>query len=509
MSLQGTLKTLGITDVLEFLSTRSASGLLEVTTEMGTAAYGLIDGVVVESDYSFIRESGTDAAEATYYVVSELDGTFFFDDDTAPEPTDDGEDVASLLSRAAEIADHWIEVEEAIPTANHRLIQNNELDGSVTIEPEWWKALQVIGDGRTSIQLASALEMSVLDASMIALAMTNAGLFIVRDADPIEIEVDSEFAPIDETVVQDHPVASPAADDVDPEQTLVGVEVEEPTPITESSWKSATAPMSFSNLERSVTESADMAEATQHDEFAGRSGMDDLSELEYMVEPEGFVSSDSNDMPVEPDVDEDAPVGAHKTDDDDDGWSNGHVSAYNGLRPMTSAPVPEPAPAPPSHAYLEETTDVESPSDDAAVPAEAETSFDASVAPMSDVGTEMSLEDLPAPPNAQSPFDGVLASVPDADPETDPETDVPAVADLNAATTAMAGEVIEDLASLSDDLDDSIPEDTNWELDGTFVPETNPAPPEVEGDPFGDLGELLNETAEDERGSVLKFLRRD
>jgi hypothetical protein len=505
MSLQGTLKTLGITDVLEFLSTRSASGLLEVTTEMGTAAYGLIDGVVVESDYSFIRESGTDAAEATYYVVSELDGTFFFDDDSAPDPTDEGEDVPSLLSRAAEIADHWIEVEEAIPTANHRLIQNNELDGSVTIEPEWWKALQVIGDGRTSIQLASALEMSVLDASLIALAMTNAGLFIVRDVDPIEIEVDSEFASIDESPVQDHPLDSLAADDVDPEQTLAVVEVEEPTPISESSWKSATAPMSFSNLERSVAELADMAEATQHDEFAGRSGMDDLSKLEYMVEPEGFVSSDSKDMPAEPSVDGDAPVGAQEMDIDDDGWSNGHVSAYNGLQPMSSAPTPEPAPAPPSHAYLEETPDVESPSDEAAAPGEVEASFDAPVAPMSDVGTEMSLEDLPAPPTAQSPFDGDLASVPD----TDPETDVPAVAERNAATTAMAGEVIEDLASLSDDLDDSIPEDTNWELDGTFVPETNPAPPEVEGDPFGDLGELLNETAEDERGSVLKFLRRD
>ena len=84
MSLQGTLKTLGITEVLEFLSSRSASGRLDVTTEMGTASYALVEGSVSAAEYSFIRESGVDAAEATYYVVSELDGSFYSTTTTYP-----------------------------------------------------------------------------------------------------------------------------------------------------------------------------------------------------------------------------------------------------------------------------------------------------------------------------------------------------------------------------------------------------------------------------------------
>lgn len=84
MSLQGTLKTLGITEVLEFLANREATGQLEITTEMGSAAYQFAEGEVVGNDYSFIRESGTDAAEATYYVLAELEGSFFFDEDVVP-----------------------------------------------------------------------------------------------------------------------------------------------------------------------------------------------------------------------------------------------------------------------------------------------------------------------------------------------------------------------------------------------------------------------------------------
>ena len=123
MSLQGTLKTLGITEVLEFLSARSVTGRLDVHTEMGTATYVMVNGLVAEGDYSFIRESGSDAAEATYYVVSELDGTFFFDEeDQVPDEDADTvghEDVGSVLSRTAGIAESWHEIEATIPSPNH------------------------------------------------------------------------------------------------------------------------------------------------------------------------------------------------------------------------------------------------------------------------------------------------------------------------------------------------------------------------------------------------------
>ena len=156
MSLQGTLRTLGITEVLEFLADRTATGRLDIETGIGTATYWLLDGGIASNEYRFEREDGDDAAEATYYALAELDGTFFFDDDQEP-PAGPTEAVSNVLARTATIAEAWSEVEQVVPSMQHWLHRNDTLDGSVTIEPEWWKAIDIIGSGCTAAHLASVL----------------------------------------------------------------------------------------------------------------------------------------------------------------------------------------------------------------------------------------------------------------------------------------------------------------------------------------------------------------
>lgn len=525
MSLQGTLKTLGITEVLEFLSSRAASGRLDVTTEMGTATFALVDGSVSSAEYSFIRESGVDAAEATYYVVSELDGTFYFDDDQVPEPDDESEDVGSVLFRTAEIAERWADVEEVIPSPNHLLSRNNQLDGSVTIQPEWWKALEMIGDGSTSLQLASALDLSALDASLTALAMANAGLLTVSEVDPLDIALSSDLevepaatsdpaAMISEAVdaLDDLAHVSPAleTDDQFPVESFAAPAVDEPSPppyeapaptfepvdMLEMVDVEPPAPhvetpattMSFSSpvVEEPAPEPV-LEPVVEEDEFAGASGMDDLSELEYMLEPDGFSPAAAEAPPVPQEI-------------DDDGWSSAHVGAATELRPLEAPPVP----AEPIHVAQSEPV-VEAPSPFEVIPApEHPSPFDEVPMPSSEISESMELADLPAPPPPlEEPVDVPQAPVPEAG-------GFESVADTAAtpSATAMAGEVLDDLASLSEELaQQSGSEEGDWELDGTFVPEENPAPQSPEGDPFGDLGELLKD--DEERSSVLKFLRRD
>jgi len=67
--------------------------------------------------------------------------------------------------------------------------------------------------------------------------------------------------------------------------------------------------------------------------------------------------------------------------------------------------------------------------------------------------------------------------------------------------------VLDDLAALGQ-LDEP-PAPADWQLDGTFVADAAPVAPQVDADPFGDLGELLPDSDDEDRGSVLKFLRRD
>lgn len=547
MSLQGTLKTLGITEVLEFLSARAATGRLDVSTEMGTASYAMFEGLVATAEYSFMRESGVDAAEATYYVVSELDGTFYFEEDHVPTDVDDAEAVGSVLSRTADIAERWTEVEEVIPSANHLLIRNNELDGSVTIQPEWWKALEVIGEGRTSLQLATALDLGSLDASLTALAMTRAGLLKVRELDPLEIDVEVTTA-LDGDADSGEPFESasePAPEEVEPvdidhvqletEQEIVAepdpvdmlemVEIEEPTPpLAHDSFFSAPAvdavepvapAAAMAEMQQIVADLAepvvDFAEPVAEqpapqplpdDPFDGPSGMDDFSELEYMVESNEYNAPVSNAQATE-----EAPLPVHDTTEtapvvepvavvaeDDDGWST-HSMSRDELRPVTAA-----EPAPIGEPELEPEAALLSPFDVIDVPTADPEPSPVDTAPMA---PELSVEDLPAPPPPLADTFEPAAAAPV------PESHAPPPFAEPADATTMAGEVLDDLASMTDDLDAGDPADENWTLDGTFVPEAETVPP-AEADPFGDLGQLLNDSSsDDERSSVLKFLRRD
>ena len=187
MSLQGTLSTLGITELLEFLAGRSSSGQLDVTTGSGSTSYLLVNGSIAAAEFEFTRGSGTDAAEGTYYVLSEMDGHFFYEEhDVTGE--DEGDDVDTLLGNTAVVAERWHEVEEVIPSISHVLVRNNELDSSVTIKPEWWKTLEVLGAGQSTVQLSELLDLGILDASTQALEMVNAGLLVVSD-DVVEAPV--------------------------------------------------------------------------------------------------------------------------------------------------------------------------------------------------------------------------------------------------------------------------------------------------------------------------------
>ncbi|RZV48722.1 MAG: DUF4388 domain-containing protein [Acidimicrobiales bacterium] len=208
MSLQGTLKTLGIAEVLEFLATRSSTGRLDIEAQAGGATYWMLRGEVAEVIYDFERESGTDAAEATYYALSEVEGTFLFDEDEAPDSTVETESVADVLARTAVTAEGWSDVEKVVPSPDHQLTRSDHLDGSVTIEPAWWNAIQAMGDGSTTRKLSEALELRSLDMSRMVADMARNGLILVdepRVDEPAAEEVVQE--PVVEDVVENTPVA--------------------------------------------------------------------------------------------------------------------------------------------------------------------------------------------------------------------------------------------------------------------------------------------------------------
>ncbi|MGI9608130.1 MAG: DUF4388 domain-containing protein [Acidimicrobiales bacterium] len=210
MSLQGTLNTLGITEVLEFLADRESTGRLDVNAGSGHATFRVHDGQIGVVEYDFERESGIDPSEATYYALAELEGSFYFDDDDVIDADDDTRTVSDVLSRTAEIAEAWAEIEDVIPTQQHHLVRNQMLDGSVMIEPEWWRALEIISDGSSASKLATTLDEGALSASTIAMHMAQAGLISVEE--PAEESGAQIIQPdaVDETAIE--PVEIPQAE---------------------------------------------------------------------------------------------------------------------------------------------------------------------------------------------------------------------------------------------------------------------------------------------------------
>ena len=477
MSLQGTLKTLGIAEVLEFLAARDATGQLDVTTEMGTAAYLFSEGDIAQSEYSFIREIGDDAAEATYYVVSELDGSFFFDEDVEPVDLDNTEEVSSVLARTAEIADKWLQIEEEIETPNHLLVRNPDLDGSVTIQPEWWRTLEIIGgEGKTSMQVAAEAEMGLLDASMLLFDMTTAGLLNVEEIDPMSLEVPT-VAALPELDIE--PLVAPSAPEapIEPIAEAPAAPAPEPAPIVAA--EPAPAP-----------EPAPVAEAVAIAEPAPAPA----------PEPAPIVAAEPAPAP------EPAPVAEPVA------IAESAPTVFDEPAPAPAAPEPaaitEPAPAPATE--FPAVAPMPAPAPDPAPAAEAPAS-DPFAAPAADAFAAPAPDPAPA---AEAPAsDPFAAPAPDpapapvAAPETIP---APAVSEdegwasnhspsLDAARTSAAGPVAIDAqpSPLAADV---------------FA--AAPAPPEaVAAEVFSDLASMSEELEDDggsgDPSSVLKFLRRD
>ena len=544
MSLQGTLSTLGITEVLEFMADREFSGQLDITTESGTASYLLIDGEVGMAEFDFLRGSGTDAAEATYYVLAELDGDFFFEPQEVTAE-DDCENVDDLLGRSAGIADKWANVEAEIPSTSHLLVRNSQLDTSVTIEPGWWQVLEVLGTGRTTMQLSKELDLGILESSEQALSMVDAGLLVVTDevatqdvatqdvanttvaADTFggedAVAPTGEQAAFENTgAFDDAPAAAvPAAEMPDPEEHAP-VAVEE-APVAEIPALEEHAP--------AATEEAPVAEMPVPEETAPAevASAEDAPIQDVSVAPAPPLGFTKNMNATD--------NGLSAPASDDDGWS---TNAFVG----TTAPVPE-AVAP----VVEEAPVPDSATEEAIAPMSFEqpdylsTESDESPEPLaapSELYPAMDFEETvefdPASFDASAPFGSAdspnaafdatgLEPVPEMDDSglfgMDSSFGDPAAASTAATSDAVAGDVTNDVDFLNQGLgsqaaapDAAMPApETQVPAQASPIPDTpaGSVPPVGENaDPFGSLSDLVvDEEPQNDRGSVLKFLRRD
>jgi hypothetical protein len=180
VALQGTLDTFSLPDVLRLLATTGKTGCLHVDGDRGRGQVWIDDGALVGATAE--RALGEPSVDEVVFEMLRFGrGSFSFAvDEKAPEDAEPA-DVEGTLRRAGQLLDEWRELEQVVPSLNHRVAMAPELTvEQVTVDADRWKALVAIASGRSVGELAERLGMGELGISRTVSDLVELGVAVVE-----------------------------------------------------------------------------------------------------------------------------------------------------------------------------------------------------------------------------------------------------------------------------------------------------------------------------------------
>lgn len=173
MSLQGTLETIPLPDVLALLAATKKSGELRVTSERGDGRVWLDAGQVVGADVP----RAVTAVDAVFELLRLSTGSFSFGDGTPPTGPGAPLAVAALLTEAQERLRAWQAIEAVVPSMACTLRLTPELGPeSVTMSRQQWKELVAVATAGDVNGAMKHLGVAEFDACRTVKALVDAGL---------------------------------------------------------------------------------------------------------------------------------------------------------------------------------------------------------------------------------------------------------------------------------------------------------------------------------------------
>ena len=179
MSLQGTLDTFALPDVLRLLSSTAKTGELSIDGTRGSGRVWLDGGQVVGAE---VTTAGRNAAPTV--VLFELlrfpDGSFSFHTDVRVSDAGSPVEVEPLLAEAEELLVEWQAIEAVVPSLDAWVDLAADLPRpSVSVAAEQWKLVVAVGGGATVRTLGDAFEQGELAISRSVKSLVEAGLATV------------------------------------------------------------------------------------------------------------------------------------------------------------------------------------------------------------------------------------------------------------------------------------------------------------------------------------------
>jgi hypothetical protein len=254
VSLEGTLETIALPDVLALLSVTAKTGELRIEANGGTGSVWFDAGGIAGFDVGNHRT----AEDALFALLRLKEGSFKFHTGTRPLNAIPPQDVNPLLEEAEDRLSQWPGIAAAVPSLDCELSLQESVDGTVMLRPDQWQLVASIAGGHTVAAVLESRGLAEFDGCRAVKELVD--LRLVKVAAPPE-----EAVQVPEHVADEVP--EHVADEV-PDALLGAL----PGPALEADYQGATSEARTSELED---------EDTVPGEWAGPEGPDvaDLSEI--------------------------------------------------------------------------------------------------------------------------------------------------------------------------------------------------------------------------------------
>ncbi len=145
MSLEGTLETIALPDVLALLSVTAKTGELRIESRGGVGSVWFDAGRLAGFDVG----AHTTAVDSLFGLLRLDEGHFKFYTGTSPVHAVEPQDVAPVLDEAESRLVQWAGIAAAVPSLLSRLSLQGSAEGPVTLSADQWQLVAAIGGGQS------------------------------------------------------------------------------------------------------------------------------------------------------------------------------------------------------------------------------------------------------------------------------------------------------------------------------------------------------------------------
>lgn len=174
VSLQGSLETFALPDVLVLLASTKKDGELRVVGGRVDGRIWLEKGQIVHSTMS---ANETHPVDALFELLRLSAGTFNFESDSKPPRRAEPETIDLVLADAQVRLGEWNEIARVVPHLDAMVDMADEApEDRVMVTREHWRLLRTVAGGRSVNELMEALGQSEFDTCKTVKELVDAGL---------------------------------------------------------------------------------------------------------------------------------------------------------------------------------------------------------------------------------------------------------------------------------------------------------------------------------------------